>query len=109
MSQKHLGAPLCSVQELQTFLALLDIKLSESAIKNPSPDNVRLIYTAVVEYVLDITMSQIIERNNVTGQRSVDTSQNSTMGFYVNEAADNLNNPELHELSVIEIELFKHM
>lgn len=110
MSQKQLGAPQATPEELIGFLSQLELNMTTSTLKSPTPNDVRKIYAAVIPYVLEITMDDIIERNNVIGQRTLlDNSINSTNNTYYNEAVEVLANPELHEQSVIEIEFYKYM
>jgi hypothetical protein len=53
-------------------------------------------------------MDDIIAMNTLT--RNMDSSQNNSINnTYVNEAAEVLTNPEMHEQSVIEIEFFRYM
>ncbi|KAL0481394.1 kinetochore protein nuf2 [Acrasis kona] len=100
-------APIASTKELLDFLNQLeDIQVITETFKNPRPDDVRRIYSALVTHVLDIRTEDIINQNNLQ-KNSADYSTTSISNY--NEASYVLTNPEEHVDSVIEMEFYKYI
>jgi hypothetical protein len=88
MSQQH-TAPILSYSQILSFLNDLGVQTTEKQLKNPMFLDVHEIYQRIVESVLEVDLADLSQQKFTTEEI--------------------FEHPELHENSIRQLELWKHL